>query len=80
MALYSLVSAVRSPASVRRVADLTLGLAGAAVLLFYVNRIFPELPLYASDEGAYLIRALHGEALAARPELHPTVHPVGNTL
>lgn len=80
MALYSLVSAVRSPASVRRVADLTLGLAGAAVLLFYVNRIFPELPLYASDEGAYLIRALHGETLAARPELHPTVHPVGNTL
>ncbi len=58
-----------------------LVLAGAiGVFLFYVNRIFPELPLYASDEGAYLIRALYGDLLAARPELHPTLHPVGNTV
>lgn len=61
-------------------ADLMLLLAASAVFLFYVNRIFPELPLYATDEGAYLIGALYGDSLAARPDLHPSLHPVGNTV
>ncbi|MDP3490699.1 MAG: hypothetical protein Q8R71_11225 [Phenylobacterium sp.] len=56
-------------------------IVGAAlVCLFYLNRIFTPWPLYAGDEGAYLIRALYGDLLDARPERHPTLHPVGNTL
>jgi hypothetical protein len=56
-------------------------LAGAAFVgLFYLNRVFTPWPLYAGDEGAYLIRALYGDLLSAHPERHPTVHPVGNTV
>lgn len=54
--------------------------AGAGVLLFYVNRLFAELPLYAGDEGAYLIRALYSRELAADPGRYPGVQPVANTL
>ena len=54
--------------------------AGAGVLLFYVNRLFAELPLYAADEGAYLIRALYGRELAIDPDRYKTVQPVANTL
>lgn len=55
-------------------------LGAALVSLFYLNRVLTPWPLYAGDEGAYLIRALHGDLLAAQPERHPTLHPVGNTL
>ena len=80
MVWFSLASPVWRRTPIGRVTDLSLGVAAAAVVLFYVNRVFPELPLYASDEGAYLIRALYGDVLSAHPEAHPTVHPVGNTL
>lgn len=52
---------------------------GAMVALFYVNRLFPEFPLYASDEGAYLIRALFADQIALYPELHRNLQPVGNS-
>ncbi len=55
-----------------------LGL-GWLVALFYVNRLFPEFPLYASDEGAYLIRALFADQIALFPELHRNLQPVGNS-
>ena len=54
--------------------------AGAGVLLFYVNRLFTELPLYAIDEGAYLIRALYARELAIDPDRYATLQPVANTL
>lgn len=54
--------------------------AGAVILLFYVNRLFAELPLYAVDEGAYLIRALYSRELAFDPERYPAMQPVANTL
>lgn len=50
------------------------------MLLFYVNRLFAELPLYAGDEGAYLIRALYGRELTFDPGRYQTVQPVANTL
>lgn len=53
---------------------------GAGVLLFYVNRLFAELPLYAVDEGAYLIRALYSPGLLSDPGRYPAVQPVANTL
>ncbi|KRB40060.1 MAG: hypothetical protein V4514_05215 [Pseudomonadota bacterium] len=53
---------------------------GAGVLLFYVNRLFGELPLYAGDEGAYLIRALYARQLAFDPGRYQMVQPVANTL
>jgi hypothetical protein len=49
--------------------------AAAAVLAFYCNRIFMALPLYAVDEGAYLIRALVPPELVAR---YPYVADVQN--
>ena len=56
-------------------------LVGAALVgLFYLNRVFTPWPLYAGDEGAYLIRALFGDLLSVQPDRHPTVHPVGNTI
>ena len=40
-------------------------LVGAALVgLFYLNRVFTPWPLYAGDEGAYLIRALFGDLLS----------------
>lgn len=53
---------------------------GIGVLLFYVNRLFAELPLYPGDEGAYLIRALYARQLAFDPGSYPAVQPVANTL
>ncbi len=68
------------PSPTRRVGDALVLLGAALVALFYLNRVFTPWPLYAGDEGAYLIRALYGDLLAAHPERHPTVHPVGNTV
>lgn len=61
--------------------SLDAAILGAAALvgLFYLNRVLTPWPLYAGDEGAYLIRALYGDLLAAHPERHPTLQPVGNT-
>lgn len=39
----------------------------ACVLGFYLNRLFAPLPLYAGDEGAYLIRALYPDGAANNP-------------
>jgi hypothetical protein len=52
-------------------------LALAVVLGFYLNRVFAPLPLYAGDEGAYLIRALYAPEVYA---LNPFVQEVGNGL
>lgn len=43
----------------------------ACVLGFYLNRVFAPLPLYAGDEGAYLIRALYPPEAAARNPFAP---------
>lgn len=52
--------------------------AGAGVLFFYLNRVFAELPLYAGDEGAYLIRALYAHRLDIDPGLYPGLQTVEN--
>ena len=62
-----------------RSAACVVGAAGVGVLLFYVNRLFAELPLYAGDEGAYLIRALYARPLALDPERYRALQAVGNT-
>ncbi|MDP1616089.1 hypothetical protein [Phenylobacterium sp.] len=59
--------------------DAAILIGAGLVGLFYLNRILTPWPLYAGDEGAYLIRALYGDVLAAHPERHPTLQPVGNT-
>ena len=53
--------------------------AGIMVALFYANRIFPELPLYAGDEGAYLIRSLLADSVTGNSPNHPALQPVGNS-
>ena len=52
---------------------LALGLIAAV----YVSRIFMALPIYAGDEGAYLIRALYSPDVAAR---NPNAAEVDNTV
>ncbi|MDP3748348.1 MAG: hypothetical protein Q8Q88_15015 [Phenylobacterium sp.] len=56
-----------------------LVLAGLAVVLAYVDRIFLDLPLYPGDEGAYLIHGLYGKAVAADPKLSPDLQGLNNT-
>lgn len=63
-----------------RLAACVVAAAGAGVLLFYVNRLFAELPLYAADEGAYLIHALYGRSLAFDPDRYRDLQPIGNTV
>ena len=46
-----------------------LALAALGVLLAYIDRIFMPWPLYAIDEGGYLLKALYGKALLADPTL-----------
>lgn len=62
-----------------RLAAGLLALAGLAVVLAYVDRIFLDLPLYPGDEGAYLIHALFGKATAADPKLYPDLQGLNNT-
>ncbi len=51
--------------------------AVAAVFAFYCNRIFMALPIYAVDEGAYLIRALvPPELIASYPNVADVQNPV----
>ena len=56
-----------------------LVLAGLAVVLVYVDRIFLGLPLYPGDEGAYLIHGLYGKAVAVDPKLYPDLQGLNNT-
>ena len=51
--------------------------AVAAILGFYASRLSLPLPLIASDEGAYLIRALYPDEIVAR---NPSVADVANGL
>ncbi len=46
-----------------------------AILGFYASRLLMPLPIYASDEGAYLIRAIYPDPMVA---LNPSVAPVNN--
>jgi len=46
----------------------------------HLPRAFLPLPLYAGDEGAYLIHALFGSMLKADPGLYPTLPDVDNTV
>jgi hypothetical protein len=48
-----------------------LALIAAGVALFYADRVFYELPVYAAAEAGHLISALYGPALAAHPDLFP---------
>jgi hypothetical protein len=45
----------------------------AAILGYYVNRLFLPQPIYAGDVGAYLINALYSRADAARDPWTPEV-------
>jgi hypothetical protein len=45
----------------------------AAILAYYVDRLFLPQPIYAGDVGAYLINALYSRADAARDPLTPEV-------
>lgn len=64
-------------------ARLTRGLvllAGLAVALAYVNQIFAPGPIYAGDEGAYLIHAMYDKALDGDPPLAPQLQALNNTV
>ena len=54
-------------------------LAALPVAAFYAGRILDPLPLYAFDEGAYLIKALYGAQLAADPTLQPGIPDLTNS-
>ncbi|MDB5425008.1 MAG: hypothetical protein JWQ29_2424 [Phenylobacterium sp.] len=56
-----------------------IALAALPVAAFYAGRILDPLPLYAFDEGSYLIRALFGARMAADPTLHPNVPELTNS-
>jgi hypothetical protein len=56
-----------------------LAAAGAVtlgILAFYATRLFMPLPIFASDEAAYLIRALYPNGVVAA--LNPSVAPAEN--
>lgn len=55
-------------------------LATLPVVAFYAARILDPLPLYAFDEGIYVIRALHGARMALDPTLNPGVAEVTNSV
>src|SRR3990167_4792285 len=63
-----------------RLISTVLAVAALAVAFFYADRLFVSLPLYAGDEGSYLIQALYGRQLAADPTLAPDVLPRSNTV
>lgn len=63
-----------------RLAMGVLVLAGLAVVLAYVNQVFAAEPIYAGDEGAYLIHALYGKAMAGDPRLAPQLQALNNTV
>jgi hypothetical protein len=46
-----------------------------AILGFYASRLLMPLPIYAADEGAYLIRAIYSDPVVA---LNPSVASVNN--
>jgi hypothetical protein len=52
----------------------------AAIVGLHLPRAFLNLPLYAGDEGAYLIHGLFGGLLKADPGLYPTLPDVDNTV
>ena len=52
----------------------------ALILGLHLPRLFLPLPVYAGDEGAYLIRALLGGQLKADPGLYPSLPDVDNTV
>ena len=62
---------VRASVLLRQLPALVAVVALACVLGFYLNRVFAPLPLYAGDEGAYLIRALYPPEAAAKDPLVP---------
>jgi hypothetical protein len=49
--------------------------ATLAILGFYASRLLMPLPIYAADEGAYLIRAIYSDPVVA---LNPSVASVNN--
>lgn len=50
-----------------RIGLVAAGLAVLAILAFYLQRLtFPTLPIFAADEGAYLLRALYPDDVMAR--------------
>jgi hypothetical protein len=51
-----------------------------AVAAIHAPRAFLDLPLYSSDEGAYLVRALYGDLLRADPQHAPFVANVDNVV
>ncbi|MCI3134561.1 ArnT family glycosyltransferase [Phenylobacterium aquaticum] len=51
----------------------------AIIIGLHLPRAFLTLPLYAGDEGAYLIHALFGGLLKTDPGLYPALPDVDNT-
>ena len=62
---------VRASVLLRQLPALAAVVILACVLGFYLNRVFAPLPLYAGDEGAYLIRALYPPEVAAKDPAVP---------
>ncbi|WP_304171804.1 hypothetical protein [Phenylobacterium aquaticum] len=64
-----------------RAPGVAAGLLLVAIMVgLHLPRAFLTLPLYAGDEGAYLIRALFSAGLKADPSLYPTLPDVDNTV
>jgi hypothetical protein len=55
-------------------------LAAAPVVAFYAGRVVDPLPLYAFDEGTYLIRTLYGDRMTLDPTLQPNVGELTNSV
>ncbi len=53
------------------------GLAAVGIVAFYIGRLYLPLPLFASDEAAYLLNALYPpEVIARNPYVAPTTNGV----
>lgn len=55
-------------------------LMALVVVAIHLPRAYLSLPLYSSDEGSYLIRALYGDMLRADPQHAPFVANVDNVV
>jgi len=75
------MSEVRERYTVKWTSALTAAaLMALAVIALHLPRAFLSLPLYSSDEGSYLLRALYGDMLQADPQHAPFVANVDNVV
>ncbi len=75
------MSEVRERYTVKWTSALTAAaLMALVVVAIHLPRAYLSLPLYSSDEGSYLIRALYGDMLRADPQHAPFVANVDNVV